>query len=151
MTSTKPMTRCNFLTQGLIGYTHGLTRSTVAASQTAAKGSKLKSKGLTGFTALEGYFEVIGCILEVGNDILLLGNGWVMIWGCFGLFRFYNVELMFAASFDSKMGCLYSVFDAKKQGKPAWVVRTKNWKLREGENRLLGLLKGVSVSGNVFT
>ncbi|KAL4290496.1 hypothetical protein GQ457_14G001780 [Hibiscus cannabinus] len=23
---------------------------------------------------------------------------------------------MFAASFDSKMGCLYSVFDAKKQG-----------------------------------
>ncbi|KAL4364295.1 hypothetical protein GQ457_04G017940 [Hibiscus cannabinus] len=58
---------------------------------------------------------------------------------------------MFAASFDSKMGCLYSVFDAKKQGKPAWVVRTKNWKLREGENRLSGLLEGVSVSGNVFT
>ncbi|KAL4341728.1 hypothetical protein GQ457_08G026770 [Hibiscus cannabinus] len=28
----------------------------------------------------------------------------------------YNVELMFAASFDSKMGCLYSVFDVKKQG-----------------------------------
>ncbi|KAL4319901.1 hypothetical protein GQ457_18G007140 [Hibiscus cannabinus] len=28
--------------------------------------------GLTGFTALEGYFEVIGSILEVGNDILLL-------------------------------------------------------------------------------
>ncbi|KAK8614868.1 hypothetical protein V6N13_068657 [Hibiscus sabdariffa] len=26
----------------------------------------------------------------------------------------YNVELMFAASFDSKMGCLYSVFDVKK-------------------------------------
>ncbi|KAL4324984.1 hypothetical protein GQ457_11G023780 [Hibiscus cannabinus] len=65
--------------------------------------------------------------------------------------RSYNVELMFAASFDSKMGCLYSVFDAKKQGKPAWVVRTKNWKLREGENRLSGLLEGVSVSGNVFT
>ncbi|KAL4378205.1 hypothetical protein GQ457_02G033720 [Hibiscus cannabinus] len=51
---------------------------------------------------------------------------------------------MFAASFDSKMGCLYSVFDAKKQGKSAWVVRTKNWKLREGENRLSGLLEGVS-------
>ncbi|KAK8996642.1 hypothetical protein V6N11_081908 [Hibiscus sabdariffa] len=63
----------------------------------------------------------------------------------------YNVELMFAASFDSKMGCLYSVFDAKKQGKPAWVVRTRNWKLRGGENRLSGLLEGVSVSGNVFT
>ncbi|KAL4376689.1 hypothetical protein GQ457_02G042040 [Hibiscus cannabinus] len=31
---------------------------------------------LTGFTALEGYFEVIGSILEVGNDVLLLGNGW---------------------------------------------------------------------------
>ncbi|KAL4310116.1 hypothetical protein GQ457_01G035110 [Hibiscus cannabinus] len=55
---------------------------------------------------------------------------------------------MFAASFDSKMGCLYSVFDAKKHGKPAWVVRMKNWKLREGENRLSGLLEGVSVSGN---
>ncbi|KAL4348761.1 hypothetical protein GQ457_17G007210 [Hibiscus cannabinus] len=58
----------------------------------------------------------------------------------------YNVELMFAASFDSKMGCLYSVFDAKKQGKPTWVVRTKNWKLREGENRLSGLLEGVSIA-----
>ncbi|KAL4301828.1 hypothetical protein GQ457_10G012080 [Hibiscus cannabinus] len=53
---------------------------------------------------------------------------------------------MFAASFDSKMGCLYSVFDAKKQGKPAWVVRTRNWKLWGGENRLSGLLEGVSVS-----
>ncbi|KAL4289836.1 hypothetical protein GQ457_14G020100 [Hibiscus cannabinus] len=53
---------------------------------------------------------------------------------------------MFAASFDSKMGCLYSVFDAKKQGKPAWVVRTKNWKLREGENRLSGLLEGISIA-----
>ncbi|KAL4291566.1 hypothetical protein GQ457_14G019230 [Hibiscus cannabinus] len=30
--------------------------------------------GLTGFTALEGYFEVIGSILEVGNDVLLLGE-----------------------------------------------------------------------------
>ncbi|KAL4308445.1 hypothetical protein GQ457_01G007640 [Hibiscus cannabinus] len=29
---------------------------------------------LTGFTALEGYFEVIGSILEVGNDVLLLGE-----------------------------------------------------------------------------
>ncbi|KAL4273127.1 hypothetical protein GQ457_13G020050 [Hibiscus cannabinus] len=58
---------------------------------------------------------------------------------------------MFAASFDSKMGCLYSIFDAKKQGKPAWVVRTRNWKLRGGENRLSGLLEGVSVSGNIFT
>ncbi|KAL4385952.1 hypothetical protein GQ457_09G007160 [Hibiscus cannabinus] len=36
---------------------------------------------------------------------------------------------MFAASFDSKMGCLYSVFNVKKQGKPVWVVRTRNWKL----------------------
>ncbi|KAL4325422.1 hypothetical protein GQ457_11G032360 [Hibiscus cannabinus] len=83
--------------------------------------------GLTGFTALEGYFEVIGSILEVGNDVLLLGNGWVMIWGCFG-----------------KMGCLYSVFDVKKQGKTVWVVRARNWKLRGGENRLSGLLEGVS-------
>ncbi|KAL4354674.1 hypothetical protein GQ457_06G014010 [Hibiscus cannabinus] len=58
---------------------------------------------------------------------------------------------MFAASFDSKMGCLYSVLDVKKQGKPVWVVRTRNWKLRGGENRLSGLLEGVSVSGNVFT
>ncbi|KAL4348681.1 hypothetical protein GQ457_17G006410 [Hibiscus cannabinus] len=30
-------------------------------------------------------------------------------------------------------------------------VRTRNWKLRGGENRLSGLLEGVSVSGNVFT
>ncbi|KAK9002134.1 hypothetical protein V6N11_024822 [Hibiscus sabdariffa] len=56
----------------------------------------------------------------------------------------YNVELMFAASFDSKMGCLYSVFDVKKQGKPIWEVRTKNWKLRGGEDRLSGLLEGIS-------
>ncbi|KAL4354373.1 hypothetical protein GQ457_06G018080 [Hibiscus cannabinus] len=56
----------------------------------------------------------------------------------------YNVELMFAASFDSKMGCLYSVFDVKKQGKTVWVVRARNWKLRGGENRLSGLLEGVS-------
>ncbi|KAL4387537.1 hypothetical protein GQ457_09G014470 [Hibiscus cannabinus] len=108
-------------------------------------------RGLTGFTALEGYFEVIGSILEVGNDVLLLGNGWVMIWGCLGYFgcesdakSSYNVELMFAASFDSKMGCLYSVFDVKKQGKTVWVVRARNWKLRGGENRLSGLLEGVS-------
>ncbi|KAL4378458.1 hypothetical protein GQ457_02G023120 [Hibiscus cannabinus] len=63
----------------------------------------------------------------------------------------YNVELMFAASFDSKMGCLSSVFDVKKHGKPIWEVRMRNWKLREGENRLSGLLEGISVSGNVFT
>ncbi|KAL4283672.1 hypothetical protein GQ457_18G014990 [Hibiscus cannabinus] len=56
---------------------------------------------------------------------------------------------MFAASFDSKMGCLYSVFNVKKQGKPVWVVRTRNWKLRGVENRLSGLLEGVSVSGNL--
>ncbi|KAL4273893.1 hypothetical protein GQ457_13G014090 [Hibiscus cannabinus] len=56
----------------------------------------------------------------------------------------YNVELMFAASFDSKIGCLCSVFDVKKQGKPIWEVRTRNWKLREGENRLSGLLEGIS-------
>ncbi|KAL4368201.1 hypothetical protein GQ457_05G034790 [Hibiscus cannabinus] len=61
---------------------------------------------LTGFTALEGYFEVIGSILEVGNDVLLLGNGW---------------------------------------GKTVWVVRARNWKLRGGENRLSGLLEGVSI------
>ncbi|KAL4285079.1 hypothetical protein GQ457_16G007190 [Hibiscus cannabinus] len=52
---------------------------------------------------------------------------------------------MFAASFDSKMRCLYSVFDFKKQGKPAWVVQTRNWKLRGVENRLSGLLEGVSI------
>ncbi|KAK8510548.1 hypothetical protein V6N12_055477 [Hibiscus sabdariffa] len=63
----------------------------------------------------------------------------------------YNVELMFAASFDSKMECLYSVFDVKKQGKPIWEVRTKNWKLRGGEDQLSGLLEGISVSENVFT
>ncbi|KAL4297080.1 hypothetical protein GQ457_12G031300 [Hibiscus cannabinus] len=33
----------------------------------------------------------------------------------------------------------------KKMGKPVWVVRTKNWKLRGVENRLSGLLEGVSI------
>ncbi|KAL4377076.1 hypothetical protein GQ457_02G027380 [Hibiscus cannabinus] len=70
---------------------------------------------------------------------------WVMFWYCLELFRIvsieesgvessYNVELLFAASFDSKMGSLCSVFDVKKQGKPIWEVRTRYWKLREGEN-----------------
>ncbi|KAL4312717.1 hypothetical protein GQ457_01G018780 [Hibiscus cannabinus] len=48
--------------------------------------------------------------------------------------------------FDSKMGCLCSVFVVKKQGKPIWEVRTRNWKLREGENRLSGLLEGISIA-----
>ncbi|KAL4290535.1 hypothetical protein GQ457_14G014010 [Hibiscus cannabinus] len=60
--------------------------------------------------------------------------------------NYYNIELIFAASFDSKMGCLYSVFDVKKQGKPVWVVQARNWKLRGGENRLPGLLEGVSIA-----
>ncbi|KAK9006555.1 hypothetical protein V6N11_018892 [Hibiscus sabdariffa] len=34
------------------------------------------------------------------------------------------------------MRSLCSVFDVKKQGKPVWEVRTRYWKLREGENRL---------------
>ncbi|KAL4309216.1 hypothetical protein GQ457_01G026480 [Hibiscus cannabinus] len=52
---------------------------------------------------------------------------------------------MLAASFDNKMECLY-VFDVKKQRKPVWVVRTRNLKLRGGENRLSGLLEGVSIA-----
>ncbi|KAL4368010.1 hypothetical protein GQ457_05G020140 [Hibiscus cannabinus] len=59
----------------------------------------------------------------------------------------YNVELLFAASFDSKMGSLCSVFDVKKQGKLIREVRTRYWKLREGENRLSGLLEGISGEG----
>ncbi|KAL4296178.1 hypothetical protein GQ457_12G011550 [Hibiscus cannabinus] len=47
------------------------------------------------------------------------------------------------------MGCLCSVFDVKKQGKPIWEVRTRNWKLWEGENRLSGLLEGISMSRNI--
>ncbi|KAL4388637.1 hypothetical protein GQ457_09G006570 [Hibiscus cannabinus] len=42
------------------------------------------------------------------------------------------------------MGCLYSGFDVKKQGKTVWVVRARNWKLRGGENRLSGLLEGIA-------
>ncbi|KAK8649025.1 hypothetical protein V6N13_129763 [Hibiscus sabdariffa] len=49
------------------------------------------------------------------------------------------------------MGCLCSVFDVKKQGKPIWEVRTRNWKLREGENRLSGLLEGISVVERAVT
>ncbi|KAL4295317.1 hypothetical protein GQ457_12G015990 [Hibiscus cannabinus] len=52
---------------------------------------------LTGFTALEGYFDDVGSI--------------------FG-----------------------------KHGKPIWEVRTWNWKLREGENRLSRLLEGISIA-----
>ncbi|KAL4290140.1 hypothetical protein GQ457_14G018370 [Hibiscus cannabinus] len=48
------------------------------------------------------------------------------------------------------MGSLCSVFDVKKQGKPFREVRTRYWKLREGENRLSVLLEGISVSGNDF-
>ncbi|KAL4339323.1 hypothetical protein GQ457_08G024110 [Hibiscus cannabinus] len=48
-----------------------------------------------GFTALEGYFDDVGSILE---------------------------------------------------GKPIWEVRMRNWKLREGENRLPGLLEGISIA-----
>ncbi|KAK8713038.1 hypothetical protein V6N13_148265 [Hibiscus sabdariffa] len=44
------------------------------------------------------------------------------------------------------MGCLYSVFDVKKQGKPIWEARTRNWKLRGGENRLSGLLEGIPIA-----
>ncbi|KAL4334797.1 hypothetical protein GQ457_07G010480 [Hibiscus cannabinus] len=33
----------------------------------------------------------------------------------------------------------------KMTGKPVWVVRARNWKLRGGENRLSGLLEGVSI------
>ncbi|KAL4366583.1 hypothetical protein GQ457_05G020100 [Hibiscus cannabinus] len=65
-------------------------------------------------------------------------------------FLSYNVELMFAASFDSKMGCLCSIFDVKKQGKPIWGVRTRNWKLREGESRLSGLLEHYSLSFQAY-
>ncbi|KAL4387524.1 hypothetical protein GQ457_09G015940 [Hibiscus cannabinus] len=54
----------------------------------------LVSQRLTEFTALEGYFDVVGSILE---------------------------------------------------GKPIWEVRTRNWKLQGGENRLSGLLEGVSL------
>ncbi|KAK8515215.1 hypothetical protein V6N12_019263 [Hibiscus sabdariffa] len=48
------------------------------------------------------------------------------------------------------MRSLCSVFDVKKQGKPIWEVRTRYWKLREGENRLSVLLEGIPVSGNDF-
>ncbi|KAK8574400.1 hypothetical protein V6N12_062094 [Hibiscus sabdariffa] len=87
---------------------------------------------------------------------------WVMFWYCFGVVSdcfscesdvksSYNVELLFAASFDSKMGCLRSVFAAKKQGKPIREVRTRFWKLREGENQLLVLLEGISVVERAVT
>ncbi|KAL4302597.1 hypothetical protein GQ457_10G011350 [Hibiscus cannabinus] len=56
--------------------------------------------GLTGFTALEGYFDDVGSILG---------------------------------------------------GKHIWEVRTRNWKLREGENRLSGLLEGISVTFGIGT
>ncbi|KAL4333715.1 hypothetical protein GQ457_07G006570 [Hibiscus cannabinus] len=48
------------------------------------------------------------------------------------------------------MGCLYFVFDVKKQGKPIREVRTRYWKLREGENRLSGLLEGISEGTETF-
>ncbi|KAK8644439.1 hypothetical protein V6N13_123745 [Hibiscus sabdariffa] len=44
------------------------------------------------------------------------------------------------------MRSLCSVFDVKKQGKPVWEVRTRYWKLREGENRLSVLLEGIPIT-----
>ncbi|KAL4367767.1 hypothetical protein GQ457_05G016500 [Hibiscus cannabinus] len=44
------------------------------------------------------------------------------------------------------MRCLCSIFDVKKQGKPIWEGRMRYWKLREGENRLSGLLEGISIA-----
>ncbi|KAL4341763.1 hypothetical protein GQ457_08G028000 [Hibiscus cannabinus] len=41
---------------------------------------------------------------------------------------------------------LYSVFAVKEQGKPIWEVRTRYWKLREGENRLSVLLEGIPLA-----
>ncbi|KAL4339376.1 hypothetical protein GQ457_08G024930 [Hibiscus cannabinus] len=41
------------------------------------------------------------------------------------------------------MRSLYSVFTVKKQGKPIWEVRTRYWKLREGETRVSVLLEGI--------
>ncbi|KAK9002012.1 hypothetical protein V6N11_024705 [Hibiscus sabdariffa] len=71
---------------------------------------------------------------------------WVMFWYCFGVVSdcfgcesdvksSYNVKLLFAASFDSKMGCLRSVFAAKKQRKPIREVRTRSlaWGRQEGK------------------
>ncbi|KAL4303930.1 hypothetical protein GQ457_10G012510 [Hibiscus cannabinus] len=37
------------------------------------------------------------------------------------------------------------ILTSDSKGKPIWEVRTRNWKLREGENRLSGLLEGVSM------
>ncbi|KAL4325759.1 hypothetical protein GQ457_11G000900 [Hibiscus cannabinus] len=50
------------------------------------------------------------------------------------------------------MRCLCSVFDVKKQEKPIREVRTRNWKLREGENRLSGLLEDLcdELTKNLF-
>ncbi|KAL4333308.1 hypothetical protein GQ457_07G005700 [Hibiscus cannabinus] len=44
------------------------------------------------------------------------------------------------------MRILYSVFAIKKQGKLIWEVRTRYWKLREGENRLSVLLEGIPLA-----
>ncbi|KAK8690915.1 hypothetical protein V6N13_074440 [Hibiscus sabdariffa] len=44
------------------------------------------------------------------------------------------------------MRSLYSIFAVKKQGKPIWEVRTRYWKLREGENRLSVLLEGIPLN-----
>ncbi|KAL4378882.1 hypothetical protein GQ457_02G032880 [Hibiscus cannabinus] len=37
-------------------------------------------------------------------------------------------------------------FLCQETGKPIWEVRTRNWKLREGENRLSGSLEGISIA-----
>ncbi|KAK8502235.1 hypothetical protein V6N12_038553 [Hibiscus sabdariffa] len=47
------------------------------------------------------------------------------------------------------MRSLCSGFDVKKQGKPVWEVRTRYWKLREGENRLSVLLEGIPITSLV--
>ncbi|KAK8681781.1 hypothetical protein V6N13_054183 [Hibiscus sabdariffa] len=103
--------------------------------------AEMVDKGFSANTCTATFF--VELILGSNESISMVVSGY---FGCESDAKSsYNVELMFAASFDSKMECLYSVFDVKKQGKPIWEVRSRNWKFRESENRRSGLLEGVSI------
>ncbi|KAL4295159.1 hypothetical protein GQ457_12G013140 [Hibiscus cannabinus] len=71
-------------------------------------------RGLTGFTALEGYFDVLGSILEVGNDVLLLAK-----WDAYTLFlmsRNRGKQFVWSERGIGSSGEIASLGKARRQG-----------------------------------
>ncbi|KAL4298351.1 hypothetical protein GQ457_12G015650 [Hibiscus cannabinus] len=62
----------------------------------------------------------------------------VELWGGFGAVGSHECK-----AFNAH---LHKGFKTLPKGKSIWEVRTRNWKLREGENRLSRLLEGISIA-----